>query len=306
MTFEDGSTVKWVKGKNRNDYTVNGVLLENVGHGAPDAVAALGVSPLKIGGTTLWPQAAPQFTGQVFLLDQSGAVVAEAVADVEKVGKLTKALKLSESEKRSVNADLKVRRGDEKTLSAEMDAFDGLDDAASLVAVVESLLANSESVALQADELEALKNRLGNYQVEVEELSGVHLIKCPSRENAKHCVAAQESLYDTERLRERLLKARGSVSDLSGIEDLDMGLESVDAVETKARKVSTALGYFSGVRDRLQKAVRSIVDLEALLATTAEELDGVRVTVQDALGDLGECPVCGVHTSGSHDHAEAT
>ena len=120
LTFDDGTSVLWEKGwekpgrkgKTINRYTVNGKQIATVGRGVPPEVESLGVREISAASDRVWPQIAQQFDGTLFLVNRPGSAVAEALSDVERVGALSSALKASEKDRRSANAELKVRRKD--------------------------------------------------------------------------------------------------------------------------------------------------------------------------------------------------
>ena len=71
LDFGDAD-VTWTKGpKVKPTYIVGGKTI-NPGRSVPDEVTSLGVAPVQAGSGEAWPQIAPQFTGQVFLLDLPG------------------------------------------------------------------------------------------------------------------------------------------------------------------------------------------------------------------------------------------
>jgi len=129
VEWSDTEKVTWEKGKNTNRYTINEKVFDKVGSNAPDELKDLGVYTLKAGGKEVSPQLAPQFTGQVFLLDQPGSVIADCIADSERVVGLNKALKESDKLKRGFNSVLKVREGDLQKLDSKLEAYAGLDEA---------------------------------------------------------------------------------------------------------------------------------------------------------------------------------
>lgn len=150
-------TVRWEKSEKVNRYTVDGLVLDKVGAGVPPEVSALGVQPVRVGDLTLWPQIADQFTGQVFLIDQPGSVVAEAISDTERVAKLNGALRTSESDRRSVQQTLKIRLQDLAKAEDLVKKFDGLD-----------------AVLLQVSRLEKQQQVLSQLDEQVQTLVGLH------------------------------------------------------------------------------------------------------------------------------------
>jgi len=154
LTFGDGKSVTWEKGAKHNRYTLDGKVLNKVGQGAPAELSTLGVAPVLAAGREIWPQFAQQFVGQVFLLDQPGSVLAESIADVDRVGVLNEALRMAQSDRRSLASELKVRQGDIVRLETQEKIFDGLDRAAMLVKDARDSHAR---VRVQQDGLAALR-----------------------------------------------------------------------------------------------------------------------------------------------------
>lgn len=129
VEWSDTEQVIWEKGKGTNRYIINGKIFDKVGSSPPEELKDLGVYALKAGGKEVSPQLAPQFTGQVFLLDQPGSVIADCIADSERVVGLNKALKESDKQKRGFNSVLKVREGDLIKIESKLEAYEGLDEA---------------------------------------------------------------------------------------------------------------------------------------------------------------------------------
>lgn len=129
LGFDDGSTVSWKKGdKIKPTYWINGGEPIHCGRNAPTELEQFGVLPLKVGGREIWPQIAPQFTGQVFLIDMPGSVMAEMVADVDRVSELNKALKNCDKDKRANRSKLKIRNEDYQALKKDREIYDDLSD----------------------------------------------------------------------------------------------------------------------------------------------------------------------------------
>lgn len=172
-------TVRWEKSEKINRYTVDGKVLDKVGAGVPPEVSALGVQPVRVGDLTLWPQIADQFTGQMFLIDQPGSVVAEAISDTERVAKLNGALRSAESDRRSVQQTLKVRQQDLLKSNALVERFVGLDAVLTRVSHVETLQSSLLATKGQIDSLVGLLTRLRDIQARLASLLGATRIPMP-------------------------------------------------------------------------------------------------------------------------------
>jgi len=182
VRFSDTEEVTWEKGKGTNRYTINGKVFDKVGANPPDELKDLGVYSLKAGGKDIAPQLAPQFTGQVFLLDQAGSVIADCIADAERVVGLNKALRESEKEKRSLGSILKVREGDFREIEAKIKSYDGLDD---LIQETEAL-GKSEAKIAKAKRMRSwLLEVMGNIQSERHTISTLEPISNMNVPNVK-------------------------------------------------------------------------------------------------------------------------
>ena len=232
VELPDGNTVTWEKGKSTNRYTVNGKTLDKVGQGVPDEVEALGIVPITAGSQTVWPQIAPQFTGQVFLLDQAGSVVAEALADVERVGKLSRALRACDSDKRAATTELKVRRADAKQIAADVTTFDGLDGALSLIADVEQAGLTLQGYRTRIESLLDVQARRQALRDRLAKLDGVQDVHVPTGEDATKVAQTGAKLASLRDLTTRWQAAQQAASRLDGVQHVTCPASS-DAQDTQ-------------------------------------------------------------------------
>ncbi len=173
------STVRWEKSDKVNRYTVNGKVLDKVGSGVPPEVLDLGVQPVRVGDLTLWPQIADQFTGQVFLIDQPGSVIAEAISDTERVSKLNSALRSAESDRRSVLQTLKIRQSDLERADKRLTQFAGLDTVLEQVAVLDECTLSLEKRLKEIQEIKSLQTKWRLAILRCERLVSATLVKFP-------------------------------------------------------------------------------------------------------------------------------
>lgn len=334
LEFEDGSKLKWEKGKGVNRYVINGKTYDKVGSGVPAEMAELGVFPLSVGGHTLWPQIAKQFDGQVFLLNQPGSVLAEAVADVERVGVLNRALRDAQRDQRSTESTLKVRRGDRKEARELVESFEGLEDVDTLVKRIEERYALIKKIAGSRTKLLDLLSRWEEAQETVRRLEGVEDINLPDLSVVGDRVAEVVSLRPLKR---DLDTAQQEVARLGVLEGLD--IPSTKTVDARVREVvslrgldrslSAARGWvwrmegIEGISTEVDtskgdKYVRALTRLREYQRTldkaadrrrqVAEEIQLLEAehaevvkTIERTLGDLEECPVCGSVTAHEHE-----
>ena len=320
LTFEDGQTVTWEKGSEKPDgkgkainrYTVNGKVLDGVGRGVPPEVEALGVREISGG---LWPQIAKQFDGTLFLVDKPGSVVAEALSDVERVGKLSDALRASESDRRAIASEIKVRRADEARLQARLAQFDGLSP---VLDGIEAL--DLKSLQAQANFLATLKQLAAKLRAARQDLAryeGFTAANMPSEPSI-------DALRELLALRTRLENARKNAQDynlhvevpffafdLSGMVNLRRlaalfktalknagGPKSFPVVPDmgKLDRYGPGIAKVREWRDRHKGLARDIRAADAALEQTRETYGLAVLEAHEALHALGQCPTCGTGT----------
>lgn len=333
LTFGDGRTLVWEKGEKINSYTVDGKTFNKVGSGAPPAeVQSLGITPIEAAGRELWPQFAHQFTGQVFLLDQPGSVLAESIADVTRVGVLNEALRNTQSERRAQGAELKVRVSDVAKLETLESTYSGLDTVEVLTREAEALDREVGTLQEQLATTTSLRDDIETFTDAVGEFLPVRWIEMPT--GAEDLLADIKTLGEIQELSHKLNAAHAVQAQFSPVATITIPDESL---VVRAEKVAQALTTIRGLRDQmapLTEVVRHGVQIrEALSIPLLDEgatlgqmqtLDGYRQLqrdiaartklsedlhieatalenqyedalheVRDLLGGVGDCPICG-------------
>lgn len=293
ITFDDGRKLRWEKGKGPGDkptYVIDGGSPIHPGQAVPDEVRALGVKPIMVGGREIWPQFAPQFTGQIFLLDQPGSVLAEAVSDVNHVAQLNDALRFAESDKRSAAAELKIRLNDQVALEASVKKYDGLDAVDAEIVTIEAAHAKAVKIGNVIQAATALRDRLLAVQAAVAKLEGVEGIEIPDVKTAGDLMDELEALT---KLQGRMTTAKVAVGKLTGMPDVG------DLDTTEATDLWDSLQATLNLRDKLVAAQTGVLSLEGQAVEANDTFGTVTQEIDVALGDLGECPTCGtIHTGG--------
>jgi len=340
ITYADGTTIVWEKGwekpgrkgKTVNRYTINGKQIATVGRGVPPEVEALGVREISAASDRVWPQIAAQMSGDLFLVDRPGSAVAEALSDVERVGKLTSALKASEKDRRSTVSELKVRRKDVVSHQGALDKYDGLDSVGSVIrglgdtrsALVESEREITEARAL-ADRYETSRDTLAELDgfdpgvipdsTRAEKLSKAVALVTGFRDQrgtAKSVVDSLDGfdpeLPDSEKVielsreiatvtnyRDRLASAQSLVSGFSGLPDID--LPTSDRID----KIQSSLAVVVDLRKRRLSANTDLTAAATEAKHNAGELAEAEAEVIRLLGDRGVCPTCNtIHEGSAH------
>jgi energy-coupling factor transporter ATP-binding protein EcfA2 len=322
----DGNRVRWEKGEKINRYTVNGKVLDNVGRGVPPEVAELGLSEIKAGSDRLWPNFAQQFGGVLFLVDRPGSVVAEALSDVDKVGRLTDALRSAESDKRAATADLKIRRKDVEDAKSSLAFYEGIDAVEAFVDKSEIALSAIHSLGDNLAKAKDLSSRLGSARSTVIRFEPVGSVYVPDSRKAEDARVPLAAFID---LNARLKVARKGVSLLTPISKIEVPANPVSVAALRdglreaaglrdrlaaSRGVVGSLAPIAGVtlptgakavaqqgielrevrslRDRLAQARGGLDRLAEEIGTKQSEAEAAEQEVHALLGEQGECPVC--------------
>lgn len=266
ITFPDGNTVTWEKGKGINRYVLNGKEFNRVGHGVPDEVAALGIRPVTAGTETYWPQIGKQVKGQVFLVDRSGSQIAEVVADVDRVGECNAALRAVEKDRRSNNAALKIRKEDLKDAQDKVAKYAGLDAALDAVRQVQDDQKVCAGLRQAVINVTDLRDRRAVTDQAVSQLKGCDTVKLPS---ATGVDKVRKALGICTDYKDRRGKAQQAVSQLKGVADIVLP-DPQPVVQLQA-----SLGQATALRDKRVKVTQQI----AKLSVQSVDLSGVEASV---------------------------
>lgn len=195
-------TLLWEKGDAINQYTVwdaagqkqvyNKVERGNLGF------LGEGFEPLKVGTDKVLVQVATQFQ-PMFLLDQSGSVVADVLSDVAKLDDLNEALRLVEKDRRANVSERKIRERDLAANQEALAAYDGLD---ADVAGVRTLADEREQLTELSDELDRLTSflsRLEDYAVAIRALRAATKPALPASHNVQESLQGALDLRRFER-----------------------------------------------------------------------------------------------------------
>jgi len=270
LDFGDAD-VTWTKGpKVKPTYVVGGKTI-NPGRAVPDEVTDIGIAPVQAGSSEVWPQIAPQFTGQLFLLDMPGSAIAEVVSDVDRVSRLTEALRYADSDKRSANADLKLRRKDRDDAQAEVSRFDGLDSASDIVAEVERLLSEVSIAEDAVSDVSSVRDRHHSASDRVASLAGVGSVSVPDPSTA---TTVSAELTAVRRLASSVRRHRDTIANLS----VDVSVPSTDAVVA----VSNDIYSVRAVASQLRSARMTVASLPSGVSVpSADDARTVGASVVD-------------------------
>lgn len=340
IVFGDGSTIVWEKGwekpdqkgKAINQYTINGKRIETVGRGVPPEIESFGVREIQAASDKIWPQIADQFDGTLFLVNRPGSSIAEALSDVERVGKLSTALKASEKDRRSVQSELKIRRKDLEQSKTALEKYDGLGFVSDQIKSLSKFQDVIDSQGSRIIEVSALKSKYDSALGKSNYLSGFDPGVVPSLDRVEKLKKAVDKVSEYHK---KFNSAKLTVGKLSGFDSVSLPnsdestrlkdeLKSVSDLNNKLIKSTNDYSRYSSFSapdlpeassatatrqsitslqlliERYNKASKDCSDLEKSLRSLATSVSEAEDQVVILLGDRGLCPTCNTVHNGSH------
>jgi len=281
--------VTWFKGtgkKDRPTYIFDGGDPLYPGQAVPDEVQALGVVPIQAGGQEVWPTIAKQFEGQIFLLDKPGSAIAEAVADVERVGQLNRALRNAEGDRRQAATALRVKTSDLVALEGQAARFKGLDEVVGLVSDLEAAQVEVQRLARAVEGLEGLRSRLQKAAEAVNRLAPVAHIHPPDAQEVR---GIQTQLNDLRKVKDHLDRTVLEVQRYSGVGAIQTATD-----EAASQRLLQGLKVLRDYRTRWEGASQKETTLLLELSAAEAGLQEAEQEAHLALQELGQCPTCGL------------
>lgn len=152
----EGFDLLWEKGDKRNKYQLNGESYEVPGRGTPEFLLrpklANDFGAVKVGDEQKLLQISSQFDN-IFLLNQTGGVVADVFSDVARLDRVNVAMRMVEKDRKEAASTRKVREKDMVDLARQLESYAGLDESVSGVARVEKQLEGVSVVQTKVDSL---------------------------------------------------------------------------------------------------------------------------------------------------------
>jgi hypothetical protein len=225
--------------------------------------------------------------------------MAEAIANVDRVGKLSTALKLCETERRGVVSTLKVRREDVETYAKHLETYEGLDAVASLVATVEGQANAVAALQQEVRGFESLRDRHQTAVSSVEGLKGVAGVTIPAGDGVKPIRDRLRTLLD---ISGRLATAQTTVQTCTAAVKSYENVTLPDS--SRAVKIRTAVHHLRDLNDRRDQALAEVARIEGELSQAGIEHTAAATEATSLLGELGECPTCGALVAPGEHHEE--
>lgn len=245
-----GLDLLWEKGEAIGRYVVNGTVYEALGKGFPEFLKQW-FAPVTIGNNSSMLQISEQFD-PIFLLGESGSVVADVLSDVTQLNNINVAMRLVEKDRREVSSVLKVREKDARNIQDRLASYVGLEAVSDRFPEIESRLLSLESLEGRVQRVESFLVRVTSVVATIRQLMQAEAIE----------VSKIDDLSDVSKL---------SVN-LSGL--CDRWVEKTDAVTLlegcerigDIKEIESADRFWNlcTLQDRFESQVRLIRSLESV------------------------------------------
>ena len=231
----DGFDLLWEKGDAINKYTFNGQVYDKPGTGIPEFLVSTGFSPVKIGDTSGSIQIADQFF-PIFMLNQSGPAIAEAISDVSRLDRINRASKAAEKDRKEAASTRKLREEDSISIRVRLQKYEGLDGAIQKTAALEQ---KSSEVDVVESSVSALNEFIGSTRSvasQIRALTTVRSVAVPE-------IASVKGPYDTVKVlaefSDNLKRREEDCSALSWVETFSSAVPEIDPIKDKVKMLKS-------------------------------------------------------------------
>lgn len=323
----DGWDILWEKGDSVNQYVVNQSTYDKAERGTPDFLKPA-FDTITVGDDKCLLQVGDQFK-PIFLLDQSGGVVADVLSDVAHLDEINTASRLVERDRKEAASTRKVRERDIEVLQVHLDAYTGLDKSvsrakdvvqghASVLEMVEqvNLLARySELVATLVRSAKKLQEVLTQETpdiapIEIGETDLGKLIGYQNRLDTRSQEVGALEGVDVLVLPDLVLEdefqimqaLEGWVAKLRTFKTFSEQTKSMEGLSDPSpepmQQTDEQLQKLCGLANKLVSVEAGVFQMEAEIVLAEEEVKAAQVS----LDDLGICPTCLKPISGHSEH----
>lgn len=292
----EGMDLLWEKGDEVNRYTYNGEVYSKVDRGIPDFLIK-DFSLVKVGDRKQLVQVAEQFD-PIFLLNQSGTVVADVLSDVAKLDDINAAMTEVERDRREAVSTLKVREKDVLELQTNLLSYEGSEEPIARAKLVGEVFEGIQAKVREKLKVEQFHAKLQELAHGIRALQPVDAVVIPDPEPVEASEKGLDVLlgYETD-----LAEKTSAVADLEPVEGLpEPEAKALEAVEKTLVQIEDWLAQiaifktlFSGWKEvenipepseiPLQEVhallqLSTYADQYEMLRTATEELEVVELT----------------------------
>ena len=276
----EGYDLLWEKGDAINRYTFNGNVYDKAEKGTPEFLSPAFL-PVKIGDKQELLQVADQFT-PIFLLDQTGGVVADVLSDAARLDRFNVALRLAEKDRREAVQTRKIREKDVVDIQTKLMDFEGLDVAVTMVVQVQGDLEEidrHDATILKLDHFLATGAAIGQ---RIRLLETGLAVVVPEPETLSSSVVGLRSVEDWLSQTQEYEEA---IERLVPVEKVEVPRDSFQEPLAAITQLARWHGQLLGLRDwfNVTKPIEALPELDA---TALKEARGALEWVQGRLSQL--------------------
>jgi len=174
----EGFDLTWERGDAINRYTFNGKEYDKPDRGVPEFLTQFGFGTLKIGGDKSSVQVSDQFD-PLFLINESGSVVAETLSDVGRLDRINAAMRAAEKDRKESASTRKVREKDVEALQDRLIPYARLDHDLGCVDSIQTGLTNINKRTRVVEELTRFVLSTSNLAGQIKTLGNLTAIAVP-------------------------------------------------------------------------------------------------------------------------------
>ena len=331
----EGFDLKWEKGDKRNLYTFNGKDYGVPNRGTPEFLERPSLQKdfgmVMVGEGSKLLQVADQFDN-VFLLDQTGGVVADVLSDVAHLDRINVAMRFVEKDRKEAASTRKVREKDMTELTHQLNEYVDLDDALVKVADASKKLNQITVVQNSVDSIDTYIEDLRALGFRVDSLKKACETPVPDFEPVRTKRGQYEKLA---RYQVEVTERATAVKSLLGVEIIQHPVTTaLVAAANKYQQLSTWTGKLQSLQEQWTRfkdvsnveapdpsAIKAARDKLATLTDFAERMQKLDKTIYalevdyaaavsdekvlaDEVRALPFCPSCAQPVKIGHKHAE--
>lgn len=265
----EGMDLLWEKGDEVNRYTYNGEVYSKVGQGIPDFLTK-DFSLVKVGDRKQLVQVAEQFE-PIFLLNQSGTVVADVLSDVAKLDDINAAMTEVERDRREAVSTLKVREKDVQELQTSLCLYEGSEEPIARAKRVGKVFDSIQEKMRAKAQVEQFHAKLQKLVHGIRALQPIDAVNIPDSEPVETSEKGLEVILEYEAHLAEKTAAVANLEPVEGIfepetETLEAVGETLTQIEDWLAEITIFKAIFSGWKEVEKTTEPSEIPLQEIHA----------------------------------------
>lgn len=263
----EGFDLLWEKGDAINKYLFNKQEYDKPGTGIPEFLVTTGFSPVKIGDTSGSIQIADQFF-PIFMLNQSGPAIAEAISDVSRLDRINRASKSAEKDRKEAVSTRKLREDDSLALRLRLQKYEGIDEAIQKVDILEQRNVEVDTVETSVSVLSGFIDSTRSIATQIRSLTAVSSVSVPEVTSVSN---PYEKVKTLTRLSDGLRRREADCEALSWVDNFSAAVPEIDPIKSRLEVIRLLDGLI--IRARVLKEKFKLLD--AANKSSPPSIDGL-------------------------------